>query len=136
MAPVCSARLGNIPGQAEFIRQAAASQDEHDALAFQQSVQLMANLNESSPIARIIHLNGLTVCQTNDGTVVVPIQWDYAAWTPTTENFITALKAWKLTTSVSSYAVILTGVVSPMTARALAARDVKVTTKALPGRLR
>jgi hypothetical protein len=28
-------------------------------------------------VARITHLNGLTVCQTNDGTVVVPIQWDY-----------------------------------------------------------
>ena len=28
------AQLGNIPGQAEFIRQAATSQDEHDAIAF------------------------------------------------------------------------------------------------------
>jgi len=55
----------------------------------------MANLNESTPVVRITHLNGLTVCQTNDGTVVVPIQWDYAAWTPMTEKFITALKAWK-----------------------------------------
>jgi hypothetical protein len=129
------AQLGNIPGQAEFIRRAAASQDEHDALAFQQSVQLMANLNESTPVVRITHLNGLTVCQTNDGTVVVPIQWDYAAWTPMTEKFITALKAWKFTTPVSGYAIILTGVVSPMTAQALATRDVKVTVKALPGPL-
>jgi hypothetical protein len=130
------AQLGNIPGQAEFIRQAATSQDEHDAIAFQQSVQLMANLNNSTPVARITHLNGLTVCQTNDGTVVVPIQWDYAAWTPMTDHFITALKAWKFTAPVSGYTVILTGVVSPMTAQALAARDVKVTTKALPGPLR
>ncbi len=129
------AQLGNIPGQAEFIRQAATSQDEHDAIAFQQSVQLMANLNNSAPVARITHLNGLTVCQTNDGTVVVPIQWDYAAWTPMTERFITALKAQKFTTPVSGYSVILTGVVSPMTAQALAARGVNVTTKALPGPL-
>ena len=129
------AQLGNIPGQAEFIRQAATSQDEHDAIAFQQSVQLMANLNNSAPVARITHLNGLTVCQTNDGTVVVPIQWDYAAWTPMTEHFITALKAWKFTAPVSGYTVILTGVVSPMTAQALATRDVNVTTKALPGPL-
>jgi hypothetical protein len=70
------AQLGNIPGQAEFIRQAATSRDEHDAIAFQQSVQLMANLNNSTPVARITHLKGLTVCQTNNGTVVVPIQWD------------------------------------------------------------
>jgi hypothetical protein len=129
------AQLGNIPGQAEFIRQAATSQDEHDAIAFQQSVQLMANLNNSAPVARITHLNGLTVCQTNDGTVVVPIQWDYVVWTPITERFITALKAQKFTTSVSGYTVILTGVVSPMTAQALAARGVNVTTKALPSPL-
>jgi hypothetical protein len=129
------AQLGNIPGQAAFIRQAATSQDEHDAIAFQQSVQLMANLNNSAPVARITHLNGLTVCQTNDGTVVVPIQWDYVAWTPMTERFITALKAQKFTTLVSGYSVILTGVVSPITAQALAARGVNVTTKALPGPL-
>ena len=129
------AQLGNIPGQAEFIRQAATSQDEHDAIAFQQSVQLMANLNKSAPVARLTHLNGLTVCQADDGTVVVPLQWDYAAWTPMTERFITALKAQKFTTPVSGYTVILTGVVSPMTAQALAARGVNVTTKALPGPL-
>jgi hypothetical protein len=128
-------QLGNIPGQAEFIRQAATSQDEHDAIAFQQSAQLMANLNNTTPVARITHLKGLTVCQTNDGTVVVPIQWDYAAWTPMTERFITTLKAQKFATPVSGYAVILTGVVSPMTAQALADRGVKVTTKALPGPL-
>jgi hypothetical protein len=95
----------------------------------------MANLNNSMPVARITHLNGLTVCQTNDGTVVVPIQWDYVAWTPMAERFITALKAQKFDTPVSGYTVILTGVVSPMTAQALAARGVNVTTKALPGPL-
>jgi hypothetical protein len=130
------AQLGNIPGQGEFILQATGSQDEHDAIAFQQSAQLMADLNNSTPVARITHLNGLTVCQTNEGTVVVPIQWDYAAWTPMTERFIATLKAWKFTAPVSGYAVILTGVVSPLTAQALAERGVKVTTKALPGPLK
>jgi hypothetical protein len=130
------AQLGNIPGQAQFIRQAAASRDEREAIAFQQSAQLMANLNESSPVARITQLNGLTVCQTKDGTVVVPIQWDYVAWTPATEGFTAALQAWKFATPVSGYALILTGVVSPMTAQALASRNVKVTTKALPGPLK
>jgi hypothetical protein len=66
--------------------------------------------------ATLTHLSGLTICKTNDGTVVVPIQWDYAAWTPMTERFIAALKAQKLTTPVFGYNVILTGVVSPMAA--------------------
>jgi hypothetical protein len=129
------AQLGNIPGQAEFIIQATTSQDEHDAIAFQQSVQIMADLNKSTPVVRITHLNGLTICQTKDGTVVVPIQWDYAAWTQMTEDFTNALKNRKFTTPASGYSVVLTGVASPMTAQALAARGVNLTTKALPGPL-
>jgi hypothetical protein len=39
-------------------------------------VLIMANLNNTAPVARITHLEGLTVCQTNDGSVIVPIQWD------------------------------------------------------------
>ena len=96
----------------------------------------MANLNNSTPVTRITHLDGLTLCQTKDGTLVVPIQWDYVAWTPMTERFVTAIKARKFATPVSGYAVILTGVVSPMTAQALAASGVKVTPKALPGPLK
>lgn len=129
------AQLGNIPGQADFIRQAASSQDEHDALAFQQSVQIMAKLNSTAPVARITHLGGLTVCQTNDGTVVVPIQWDYIAWTPLAERFVTALQAAKFSTPATGYTVMLTGVVSPTAAEALAARKVNVVPKALPGPL-
>jgi len=95
----------------------------------------MANPNNGAPVARIPHLSGLTVCKTNNGTVVVLIQWDYAAWTPAAERFTTALKAQKFATPVSGYAVILTGVVSPIASKALAAQGVNVTTKALPGPL-
>ncbi len=130
------AQLGNIPGQGEFILQAANSQDEHDGLAFQQSVQIMANLNNTAPIARITHLNGLTVCQTNDGTVVVPIQWDYVAWTPMVERFITALKAAKLGAPPTGYLVALTGVVSPMAGEALTTRGIKFFEKQLPNPLK
>jgi hypothetical protein len=130
------AQLGNIPGQGEFILQAANSQDEHDALAFQQSAQIMANLNNTSPVARITHLNGLTVCQTNDGTVVVPIQWDYVAWTPMVERFITALKAAHFDARPSGYLVAITGVVSPMAGEALTARAVKFSEKQLPNPLK
>jgi hypothetical protein len=130
------AQLGNIPGQGEFILRAVNSQDEHDALAFQQSAQIMAKLNNTTPVARISHLNGLTICQTKDGTVVVPIQWDYVAWTPMVERFITALKAAKFTTRPSGYFVAITGVFSPMAADALTARGIKFAEKQLPNPLR
>ena len=129
-------QLGNIPGQGEFILQAANSQDEHDGLAFQQSAQIMANLNNTSPRCRITHLNGLTVCQTNDGTVVVPIQWDYVAWTPMAERFITALKAAHFDPRPTDYLVAITGVVSPMAGDALTARGIKFAEKQLPNPLK
>ena len=129
-------QLGNIPGQGEFILQAANSQDEHDGLAVQQSAQIMAELNNTSPITRITHLNGLTVCQTNDGTVVVPIQWDYVAWTPMAERFITALKATTFHPAPTGYLVAITGVVSPMAGEALTARGIKFSEKQLPNPLK
>ena len=91
----------------------------------------MAKLNNTAPVARITHLNGLTVCQTNDGTVIVPIQWDYVAWTPMAERFITALKATDFGSPATGYLVALTGVVSPMAREALAARGVTFLEKQL-----
>ena len=96
----------------------------------------MAELNNAAPIARITHLNGLTVCQTNDGTVVVPIQWDYVDWTPMVERFITALKAANLGARATGYFVALTGVVSPMAGEALTARGIKFSEKQLPNPLK
>ena len=130
------AQLGNIPGQGEFILQAANSQDEHDAIAFQQSAQIMAKLGNTTPIARITRLNGLTVCQTSDGTVIVPIQWDYVAWTPMAERFITALKATDFGAPATGHLVALTGVVSPMAGEALTARGIKFSEKVLPNPLK
>ncbi|MEO8350103.1 MAG: hypothetical protein ABI680_00140, partial [Chthoniobacteraceae bacterium] len=75
------------------------------------------------------------ICQTNDGTLIVPIQWDYAAWTPMTEKFITALKAEKLATAPTAYTIMITGVASPMATQELAAREVNLVTKGLPGPL-
>jgi hypothetical protein len=87
----------------------------------------MANLNNTSPVARITHLNGLTVCQTNDGTVIVPIQWDYVAWTPMAAHF---------DARPTGYLVAITGVVSPMAGEALTARGVKFSEKQLPNPLK
>jgi hypothetical protein len=130
------AQLGNIPGQGEFILRAANSQDEHDALAFEQSAQIVAKLNNITPVVRITHLNGLTICQTDDGTVVVPIRWDYVAWTPMVERFITALKAARFEPRPSGYLVAITGVVSPMAGDALIARGIKFSEKQLPNPLK
>jgi hypothetical protein len=128
-------QLGNIPGQGEFIRNAAGSEDEHDGFAFQQCVELMALLTKTAPVTRIANLRGMTVCQVQDGTLVLPIQWDYAAWTPLAGKFIAELQAQKVVQPVTGYAIMTTGDVSPMAKKELAARGINLTTKALPGPL-
>ena len=96
----------------------------------------MANLNNTSPVARITHLNGLTVCQTNDGTVVVPIQWDYVAWTPNGRAIHHGAQGHAFSTPATGYLVALTGVVSPMAGEALTARGIKFLEKQLPNPLK
>ena len=129
------AQLGNIPGQAEFIRHAATSESELDALAYQLSVQIMAKLNASAPIARVTHLGGLTVCQTKDGTVVVPIQWDYLAWTPGVSQFITALKTQQFSAVPTGYTIMINGIASPAATQGLTGLGVNLVTKAITGPL-
>jgi len=128
-------QLGNIPGQAEFIRYAATSQTELDALGYQLSVQIMVKLNNVDSIVRITHLAGLAVCQTQSGAVVVPIQWDYVAWTPGVARFITELKARKFSAPPKAYTVMINGAASPTAAQALEGLGVKLITKAVAGPL-
>jgi hypothetical protein len=129
------AQLDQVRGRDEFIRLASGAEDEHEALFFQQATQLMAKMNAPAPLARITQLNGLPVCQTNDGTVVVPLQWDYVAWTPMAERFVNALKAEKFSTPATGYMIMITGVFSPMTTQALTARGIRFSEKQLPNPL-
>jgi hypothetical protein len=128
--------LGRVPGQSEFLKMTERAEDETDALFCQQSAQLMARVNKTTPVRRITELNGLPVCQTDDGTVVVPIQWDYVVWTPMAARFAAALKAGKFATPASGYLVSLSGVVSPMSATAMTDLGIKFAEKQLPGPLK
>jgi hypothetical protein len=67
--------------------------------------------------------------------VVVPIQWDYLAWTPGVAQFVTALKAQKFSTKPTAYTVMISGTASPAATQAFAGLGVNLVTKALPGPL-
>jgi len=124
-------QLTGAHGQVEFIRMTGRSEDETDAMFCQQSAQLMVKVNATTPIVQIMQLNGLPVCRPADGTVIVPIQWDYVAWTPMAERFVTALQAEKFGTPAPGYAAVITGVVSPMARAALTARGFQIFEKQL-----
>jgi hypothetical protein len=124
-------QLATAIGRDQYIRQATTSSDEQDALFYQQCAQLMALVNNSVPVTLITQINGLPVCQLSDGMVIVPIQWDYVAWTPAAGQFLTALQSATFPKPPTGYAVILTGVVSPLSATTLATAKIRIDQKQL-----
>lgn len=130
------ASLGQASGREYFIQQATVSADENDALFYQQCAQLMALVNASAPISAITLVNGLPLCLTASGAVVVPLQWDYVAWTPMAAKFANTVKALNFGTPPVSYNLVISGVVSPMAADALAKLGIGISQKQLPNPLK
>jgi len=78
--------LRSIKGMANrraFVRLAGeTSSSETDAIFCVQTAALMSKLNkEEIPLARIELVGDFPICVAKDGTTVVALQWDYAAWT-------------------------------------------------------
>jgi hypothetical protein len=128
--------LGQASGRVAYIRRATKSSDERDAFFFAQCAQLMAKVNAVSPIRQIFFIGEIPVCQSAAGVVVVPIQWDYVAWTPMAKKFADKVKAHKFSEPPTGYQLVLTGVVSPMAAERLAGMGIAVYQKQLPNPLR
>lgn len=128
--------LGHVEGRDDFLREAAGSDSELMAYSYQFTAQMMARLNRSSAITAIVHTVHLTVCQNQSGTILIPLEWDYAEWSPLVEAFVPAVKELKGATPATGYSLVITGVTSPTTAKALAAGGMGVQTKALPGPLK
>lgn len=128
--------LAGAAGRDDFVRQAATSADEHEALFYQQCAQLMARVQTVDPLASVSLLEGLPVCQAADGRVVVPLQWDYVAWTPMAARFVETVQGAKFPRPVTGYNLVLTGVVSPMAATELARRKIGISQKQLATPLR
>ncbi|MGH7936967.1 MAG: hypothetical protein ACREFG_00540 [Chthoniobacterales bacterium] len=74
---------------------------------------LMSKLyNGETPLTKIALIGDFPICIAKDGTVIVVLQWDYAAWTPTAERFVESVQAAQNNPN-ASYLVALSGVVSP-----------------------
>jgi len=75
--------MKGVANRRAFIRLAGeTSSSEADAIFCVQTAALMSKLNkEEIPLARIEPLGGFPICVAKDGTTVVALQWDYAAWT-------------------------------------------------------
>src|SRR5215468_3037187 len=74
--------LKGVANRGAFVKAAAQrSTTEADALFCVYTAALMDQINQKTPIARIVRLGDFPICIAKDGTIIVSLQWDYAAWT-------------------------------------------------------
>ncbi|MEI8342622.1 MAG: hypothetical protein WCH43_13955, partial [Verrucomicrobiota bacterium] len=127
-----------VSGRARFIQLASKAEDESDSLFFMGTASLIAKLQkDGAHISRISSVGNLPVCLTKDGTVIVALQWDYAAWTPMAGRFADSLHKIKLTDyKPLAYRVVITGDASPAIQQAMKALGVRFDIRQVPGPLK
>jgi hypothetical protein len=125
--------LDGVANRVAFVRLAGKmSSDETDAIFCVETAALMGNLHKSGkPLARIALIGDFPICVAKDGTIIVALQWDYAAWTMGAANFAQRVKAQGK--EKSNYLVALSGVVSPRLRQELESRGFRVQDRLSPG---
>lgn len=128
--------LAGVANRRAFVRLAGRrSSTEADAIFCVQTAALMSKLhNGDTPLGRIDLVGDFPICIAKDGTVVVALQWDYAAWTPSAERFGQAVRA--QSKPDSPYLVAISGVVSPRLRQQLEARYFRVEDRLTSGPLK
>ena len=130
--------LKGVSNRGAFVKVAAQkSSTDADALFCVATAALMNQINKMTPIARIVMLGDFPICIARDGTTIVALQWDYAAWTP---------GAAQLTSDVQKLAaqsgenknilVALSGQVSPRLREELEERGITLQDRLVPGPLK
>jgi hypothetical protein len=127
--------MDGVTGRGAFVAVAAKnSSAEADAIFCVKTAELMAMLHQKEePLARITLVDDFPVCVARDGTLVVALQWDSAAWTARADNFAKRVQAQGK--EKSNYHVALSGVVSPRLRQELESRGFRVQDRLSPGPL-
>jgi hypothetical protein len=81
--------MNGVADRASFVRLAGRwSTTEPDANFCVQTAALMSKLHQSDhPLARLTTFGDFPICVAKDGTTVLLLQWDYAAWTAAAARF-------------------------------------------------
>jgi hypothetical protein len=131
--------LGGVANRGAFVRAAATqASNESDALFCVETAGLLRQIHEQTkPLARIASIGDLPVAIAKDGTVILALQWDYAAWTAGAGAVVDAVQ--KLASESAEkkpIMVVLSGQVSPLLRQELEKRGITVQDRASPGPLK
>ena len=130
--------LKGVANRGAFVKIAAQkSTTEADALFCVHTAALMNQIHEKIPIARITMLHDFPMCVAKDGTIVVALQWDYAAWTSGAGSFTNDVqKLAAQSGKTPNVFVALSGQVSPRLRQELEMRGFTLHDRLVPGPLR
>lgn len=128
--------LQGVTGRIDYAMLAANSaENETDAVFFEQTAHLIARVHaESAKLKSIEIRDGFPVCIGQNGTTIVALHWDYAAWTQRASGFLADIQ--QTSTPDTKLAVMITGQVSPLLRQQLASRKVEVYDRVIPGPLK
>jgi hypothetical protein len=129
--------LKGVANRGAFVKAAAQkSTTEADALFCVYTAALMNQINQKTPIARIVMLNDFPVCIGKDGTIIVALEWDYAAWTSGAAAFTDEVQKLADKSGQNAHvSVDLSGQVSPRLRNELEKRGMTVQDRLVPGPL-
>ena len=127
--------LKNVANRGAFVKAAAEkSTTEADALFCVYTAALMDQIDQKTPIARIVMLGDFPICVAKDGTIIVALQWDYAAWTAGAASFTDDVQKLAAKSGQNAHvSVDLSGQVSPRLREELEKRGMTVQERLVPG---
>jgi hypothetical protein len=130
--------LKGVANRGAFVKAAAEkSTTEADALFCIYTAALMDQINQKTPIARIVMLGDFPICVAKDGTISVALQWDYAAWTSGAAAFTDDVQKLAGKSGQNAHiSVDLSGEVSPRLREELEKRGMTVQDRLVPGPLK
>jgi hypothetical protein len=130
--------LNGVANRGAFVKAAAQkSSTEADAVFCTQTAALMSQMHQQTPLTRIAMLDSFPVGVTADGTLIVALQWDYAAWTPRAASFADAVDAFASASGEKKpVRVVISGQMSPLLQQQLQSRGWTVEDRARPGPLK
>ncbi|MGE5212830.1 MAG: hypothetical protein ACM3NN_03940 [Nitrospirota bacterium] len=130
--------LSGVGNRSAFVKAAAQkSTTEADALFCVYTAALMDQINQKMPIGRIVMLGDFPICVAKDGTIVVALQWDYAAWTSGAASLTDDVQKLAAKSNQSAHiSVDLSGEVSPRLREELEKRRITVQDRLVPGPLK
>ena len=130
--------LEGVANRGAFVRVAAQkSSSEADAVFCVQTAAMLGKLHQEIPLARIETIGDFPIAVAKDGTTVVALQWDYAAWTSGAANFSQAVEKFAGEAPRNKKVVVaLSGQTSERLHHELETRGIQLRDRYLPGPLK